>query len=456
MDPEEILISFGGQLKALGDGKFGGYLVRFTTAEDPDLVGDFFTKSTEFYIEDGDPIPIIYDHGLNKTLLKRKIGRANVKFTDAGLWVEGELSLRDEYEKAIYDKLIVAGKSGLSSGAASHLVTRKDVKGKEGVSEILSWGLAEGSITVAPTEPRNTAHAYTLKSYLDGRVDPFADGPPKTTDSIKSSIPAPPLTTETKSEPGDAAESKTPAAPQEKRDRKTRSVKGVFETELAEKMPSTWDLMDVLRSVCADIAAAAATVDISGGEVDVELKVQEAVTEYARRLIPLIVKQINDYVEADADGQYCERFYLRSFSAQSLQAFTAAKGGLVSETSLDEHSAKVVSAVVEFAAVGAALNEGMKAYLQRCNDKAAFRQDTKAGRVFSAANMEKLGKTYEGFGTILEAMKDAYGQIGKLIELGTPKDKTEEEDTGKSVKSSEVLELEFALTEHETAMALLS
>lgn len=454
MDPEEILISFGGQLKALGEGKFGGYLVRFTTAEDPDLVGDFFTKSTEFYIEDGDPLPIIYDHGLNKTIKNRKIGRASVKFTDAGLWVDGELNMRDEYEKAIYDKLVVAGKSGLSSGAASHLVTRKAVKGKDGVSEILTWGLAEGSITVAPTEPRNTAHAYSLKSYMDGRVDPFADGPPTSTSGIKSSAPpAPPLTTEVKAEPSEAPEEKTPAP--EKPERK-RSIKGVFEEELAEKMPSSWDLMDVLREVCADIAAAAATVDISGGTVDVELKVNEAVTEYARRLAPMIVKQINDYVEADANGQECGRFYLRSFSAQSLQAFTAVKGGLVSEHKLDEHSAKVVSAAVEFAAVGAAFDEGLKAFLKRCSDKAEFRQDTKAGRVLSAATLSKLGKAYEAMTTILDAMKDSHGQIGKLMELGASKDKDEEDDTEKSVKSGGVLNLELALAEHETEMAMLS
>ena len=459
MDPEEVLISFGGELKALGEGKFGGYLVRFTTPDDPDLTGDYFTKSTEFYLEDGDPLPIIYDHGLNKTLLKRKIGRANVKFADAGLWLEGELNLRDEYEKAIYDKLVVAGKSGLSSGAASHLVTRKNIEGKKNISEILTWGLAEASITVAPTEPRNTAHAYSLKSYLDGRVDPFADGPPASTDSIKAATetpapaatapPAPPLTTEVKAE---AAE---PKAPDKTLGLMKRSMKNIFEEALAEKVPSSWELMDVLRDVCADIAAAATTLDISGGTVDIDQKVNEAVMAYASRLAPNIVKQIEDYVEADANGVDCGRFYLRSFHAQSLQAFTAVKGGLVSESVLDEHSAKVVSAAVELAAVLTAFDDGMKAYLKRCDDKAVFRKDTKAGRVLSAATLGKLGKAYEAMTTILDAMKESHTQIGTLMELAKEKKEGEEEDTEKSVKSG-VLTMKLALEEHETEMAQLS
>ena len=41
IDLEETVVNFGSELKSLGEGKFGGYLVRFTTAEDPDLTGDY-------------------------------------------------------------------------------------------------------------------------------------------------------------------------------------------------------------------------------------------------------------------------------------------------------------------------------------------------------------------------------------------------------------------------------
>src|SRR5689334_21036981 len=48
MDDElNALVFYGGAVKALGDGRVGGYGVLFTSADDPDLQGDFFTKSTD-------------------------------------------------------------------------------------------------------------------------------------------------------------------------------------------------------------------------------------------------------------------------------------------------------------------------------------------------------------------------------------------------------------------------
>ena len=38
---DEQLVTIGGELKALGDGKVGGYLVRFGDAETPDAMGDY-------------------------------------------------------------------------------------------------------------------------------------------------------------------------------------------------------------------------------------------------------------------------------------------------------------------------------------------------------------------------------------------------------------------------------
>src|SRR5262249_5673290 len=72
----ESLVYYGGEVKALPDGKIGGYLVLFTGPDDPDLSRDYFTKSTEFYVENGDKVPILYDHGLDRTIKKRLLGRA--------------------------------------------------------------------------------------------------------------------------------------------------------------------------------------------------------------------------------------------------------------------------------------------------------------------------------------------------------------------------------------------
>ena len=41
------LIAFGNEVKALGNGKIGGVLVRMTTPDDPDLSDDFFSVKSD-------------------------------------------------------------------------------------------------------------------------------------------------------------------------------------------------------------------------------------------------------------------------------------------------------------------------------------------------------------------------------------------------------------------------
>jgi len=145
------LIAHGCEVKALGDGRIGGYLVRFTTPKDPDLTGDFFSKDTELGVADGGSLPVFYDHGMDGQIKARKIGSSQVKYDDIGLWVEAQLEMRDEYEKMIYE-LAAAGKLGWSSGAAGHLVERESI-GK--AYHIKTWIIAEASLTPTPAEARN-------------------------------------------------------------------------------------------------------------------------------------------------------------------------------------------------------------------------------------------------------------------------------------------------------------
>lgn len=156
---------FGSAVKAMGNGKVGGYLVLFSTDNDPDLTGEFFTKATDFYFDEDEPHRpvVLYDHGLDATLKTRKLGRGTVKVDDVGVWVEAQLALRDDYEKAVY-AMAEAGKLGWSSGSASHMVTREKVKKS---IEIKSWAIAEASLTPIPSEPRTSA--ITLKSYQEAK-----------------------------------------------------------------------------------------------------------------------------------------------------------------------------------------------------------------------------------------------------------------------------------------------
>jgi HK97 family phage major capsid protein len=149
---DDTVVIDGGAVKALGGGKVGGYLVRFTPQGDYDLVEDRFdAKETDL----GEParLPVLYHHGLDQTLKRRRIGAGNTKRDDIGLWIESQLSLRDEYEKAIY-QLAEQGKLSWSSGAASHTVERV-AEGKGAL--IKQWFISEASLTPTPAEPRNLA-----------------------------------------------------------------------------------------------------------------------------------------------------------------------------------------------------------------------------------------------------------------------------------------------------------
>jgi hypothetical protein len=160
----ETLIAYGGEVKALGDGKIGGYLVRFTTEDEPDLEGEYFTKETDF--GEADSAPVYYQHGMDAKIGKRRLGRASHKVDDFGVWAEGQLNLRDEYEKFIY-AMAEKGKMGWSSGTASHLVERQ-ITAK--ATWIKSWPLGlDDTLTPVPAEPLN--EAIPLKSWQPESIE---------------------------------------------------------------------------------------------------------------------------------------------------------------------------------------------------------------------------------------------------------------------------------------------
>jgi HK97 family phage major capsid protein len=157
MDDEQ-LVAFGEAVKALGDGKIGGYLIRFSKAAEPDLEQDYFDAETEIHTPE--TLPVLYNHGMDETMKKTIIGHGTTRADDVGLWLESQLNMRSEYEKAIYE-MAKNGKLGYSSGALSHLVEREPV-GKS--FHIKTWFVGEASLTPIPAEPRNTVVA--LKSLL--------------------------------------------------------------------------------------------------------------------------------------------------------------------------------------------------------------------------------------------------------------------------------------------------
>ena len=167
-DDDELIV-LGGEVKSLDGGKVGGYLVRFSTASDPDLIGDFFTKDTNF----GPATESLawFHHrqkavlGNGKTMpaLKKALSNTvSLKKDDFGIWAETVLDLRDEYENFI-ERQVRAGKMDWSSGTANHTVDRVAVG--DGKFLIKTWPLGtDASFTPAPAEPRN--QVISLKSLL--------------------------------------------------------------------------------------------------------------------------------------------------------------------------------------------------------------------------------------------------------------------------------------------------
>lgn len=159
-DGQEVAF-LGDAVKALDDkGKVGGYLVRFSTEADPDLTGDFFTSETDF--GETDKLPVLYHHGFDKSIGKRKIGAATLRRDDVGIWAEAQLQLRDQYEQKVFE-LAKSGKLGWSSGAASHTVEREE---KKQAAWVKQWYLAEASLTPTPAEYRN--QVVSVKALAQG------------------------------------------------------------------------------------------------------------------------------------------------------------------------------------------------------------------------------------------------------------------------------------------------
>jgi HK97 family phage major capsid protein len=183
---EDDVILFGGELKALGNGKVGGVLVRMTDQNTPDLAKDFFSAKSDVRFQD--TLDVYYNHGKDVELKKRVIGTSKLSRMDNfDIWAETQLNMRDEYERRIYE-MAEAGKLGYSSGALSHLVEREPA-GK--AFHIKTWVIGEVSLTPTPAEYRNTVQ--TIKSIFEPlennkMSEPIVDVKSVAEDAVKTAL----------------------------------------------------------------------------------------------------------------------------------------------------------------------------------------------------------------------------------------------------------------------------
>ena len=165
-DKSATPIAFGSRVKALGDGRVGGYLVVYGGPENRDLQGEYFTPETELALDWYDKRPALYHHGLDGKLKHKRVGVIDtLKEDTVGVWAEAQLAMHDEYVQAVYE-LTKRGVLGWSSGSKPNLVQVNN-DGK-----ILVWPIDEGSLTPSPAHPmlendQVTTRVTTLKALQD-------------------------------------------------------------------------------------------------------------------------------------------------------------------------------------------------------------------------------------------------------------------------------------------------
>jgi hypothetical protein len=172
----DLWVADGGGFKDLSDtGLFGGWLVRHD-GNTVDLDRDFFHAGTDHWLDNGKGhTHVLYGHGWDPALGRRRLGTGRLATRsdggEAGVWLETQLTARDEYEEMVLE-LARRGKLGLSSGTAGHLIERKHVG--DGVFRIDEWPLGlDASPTPRPAEPRtsfgpvDTPSIPPLKTLID-------------------------------------------------------------------------------------------------------------------------------------------------------------------------------------------------------------------------------------------------------------------------------------------------
>lgn len=179
MPTENMMSAYGSEIKSLGDGHIGGYLVRFGSPTQTDMDGDYFDATTDFGFGKGEEIstPVWMNHcqpmrtGTGKAVAMRDpIGQGTIKMVEDGIVIDAILFEREKYEQYL-------SALGWSSGTAGH--TWKSVpKGKS--AHITRWHLGlDASLTPKPADPRNAVLAIKSLQNIPLTANPEAE--PKAT-----------------------------------------------------------------------------------------------------------------------------------------------------------------------------------------------------------------------------------------------------------------------------------
>lgn len=199
VDKETIEILMGGAVKMADDDTVLGPAIWLDGAPDRhDLshMRDYFTKDTQFWLDQWDRRPILWHHALDESdiLMEMRKGGASddeVKAMQEALvylranpvlgtwtkatvdpiavWLKGQLNKAHRYRSAVKD-LIDKGFIKISTDSAPHLVVRE--RRSNGTHEVKRWPIIAGSLTVSAAEPR-LFDVQAIKALYDGAGVPI-------------------------------------------------------------------------------------------------------------------------------------------------------------------------------------------------------------------------------------------------------------------------------------------
>lgn len=278
--------SMGTTLKRLGNKQVGGYLVRFTGPDEPDLHGEWFTPDTDFMMSVHPPNgkPVLFQHGFDPAIQSVPLGTLkNVRKDDEGIYAEADISFAKNYalylkelgkaqewydeqvrEAEDYEEMLMRlvddGKLSWSSGTLQQAAKRADN------GAITRWPIAEGTLTPTPAEPRYTG-VQTLKSTWERLLKGLKDGG--------------------QGEPEAASDNQT------KTDNDILGIKGVT------IMPTRDEIKDAIAPMVAEMVDAVLETIGLVEDDEAKMEIEEEIEEMARTAYQDETDKMDDEEEAD-------------------------------------------------------------------------------------------------------------------------------------------------------------
>lgn len=165
--------------------RIGGHVVLYGSSDWADVskYRDYFTKATDFGLDVAAKGVFRFNHNLDEAYPHARMGIGSVRPEKKGVYVEGDVLVRDDYDRAVLD-WVEEGLMGFSSGSLSHVVRRE--KGPGGTHRVIEWPLGfDMTLTRVPADPRQLGEVKVLgpgesrPAALSGALSAARGGPLK-------------------------------------------------------------------------------------------------------------------------------------------------------------------------------------------------------------------------------------------------------------------------------------